>query len=364
MSIDFGWFLPTMGDTDTIGPPTREATADYLVQVAKAAEEAGFVFALVPVGTTCQDAWLAAAVVAARTETLKFLVAMRPGFIAPTVAAKMSNTLDQLTHGRVLINVVTGGFPAELAADGDFMEHDERYARTQEFMQVVRQAWLAEKRFDHHGRFYHVEGGSVIPGPYQQPCPPFYFGGASEAAKRVGTEEADVYLLWGETLDMVRERVEEMRRRATAAGRTLRFGLRIHVIVRETEEEAWAAAERMIAEIPEGFQQMMDRVMAKSDSEGERRQRMMAKERENLVLGPNLWSGIGRARLGVGTALVGSGENVAKRLQEYVDAGIDTFIMSGYPHLDEAERFGRYVMPRFAGARSVPAVRSHAAIRA
>ncbi|HEX5480393.1 MAG TPA: LLM class flavin-dependent oxidoreductase [Dehalococcoidia bacterium] len=355
MTIDFGWFLPTMGDTDTIGPPTREATADYLVQVAKAAEDAGFVFALVPVGTTCQDAWLAASVVAARTDSLKFLVAMRPGFVAPTVAAKMSNTLDQLTHGRVLINVVTGGFPAELAADGDFVEHDERYARTQEFMQVVRKAWLAEKRFNHEGRFYRVEGGMVLPKPYQQPCPPFYFGGASEAARRVGAEDADVYLLWGETLDMVRERIADMRARAAAIGRTLRFGMRIHVIVRETEEEAWAAADQMIAGIPDNFQDMMDRIMTKSDSEGEKRQRMMAKESEDLVLGPNLWSGIGKARIGVGTALVGSGENVAARLQEYVDEGIDTFILSGYPHLEEAQRFGRYVMPHFEGKRTIPA---------
>jgi alkanesulfonate monooxygenase len=358
MMIDFGWFLPTMGDSETIGPPTREATAEYLAQVARAAEDAGFVFALVPVGTTCQDAWLASAVVASRTERLKFLVAMRPGFIAPTVAAKMSNTLDQLTGGRVLINVVTGGFPHELAADGDFTEHDERYARTQEFMQVVRKAWLAEKRFDHDGRFYRVEGGNVIPKPYQLPCPPFYFGGASDAAKRVGAEEADVYLLWGETLDMVRERIAGMRVRAAALDRTLRFGMRIHVIVRETEDEAWAAAGRMIAGIPDNFQAMMDRHMAKSDSVGEQRQREMAKESEDLVLGPNLWSGIGKARLGVGTALVGSGENVAARLQEYVDEGIDTFILSGYPHLEEAQRFGRYVMPHFEGRRSVAGARA------
>ncbi|MBF6600686.1 MAG: LLM class flavin-dependent oxidoreductase [Dehalococcoidia bacterium] len=354
MTIDFGWFLPTMGDTETIGPPTREASADYLVAVATAAEDAGFVFALVPVGTTCQDAWLAASVVAARTERLKFLVAMRPGFIAPTVAAKMSNTLDQLTRGRVLINVVTGGFPAELAMDGDFTEHDERYARTQEFMQVVRRAWL-EKRFDHQGRFYRIEGGYVMPRPYQQPCPPFYFGGASDAAKRVGAAETDVYLLWGETLAMVRERIADMRERAAAIGRSLRFGMRIHVIVRETDDEAWAAAEKMIADIPDNFQDMMDRFMAKSDSEGEKRQRQMAKESESLVLGPNLWSGIGKARLGVGTAVVGSGESVAARLQEYVDEGIDTFILSGYPHLEEAQRFGRYVMPHFPGRSSVPA---------
>src|ERR1700694_1004120 len=188
--VDFGWFLPTMGDSEVIGPPTREASLEYLVEVAKAAEDAGFNFALVPVGTTCYDAWMASAVIAGRTERLKFLVAMRPGFVAPTLAAKMSNSLDQLTKGRVLINVVTGGFPAELAADGDFLDHDERYARTQEFMQVVRKAWRKPKRGDNEGRYYKVEGGTAPPNPYQQPSPPFYFGGASEAGKKVGVEEA------------------------------------------------------------------------------------------------------------------------------------------------------------------------------
>jgi alkanesulfonate monooxygenase len=348
-SIDFGWFLPTMGDSEAIGPPTREATADYLVEVARAAEDAGFSFALVPVGTTCHDAWLSSAIVAGRTERLKFLVAMRPGFVAPTVAAKMSNTFDQLTRGRVLINVVTGGFPAELAADGDFTDHDERYVRTQEFMQVVRKAWTEPKRWDHEGKHYRVEGGNVFPRPYQQPYPPLYFGGASEAAKKVGAEDTDVYLLWGEPLPMVRERIADMRERAEASRRTLRFGLRMHVVVRETEEEAKAAADALIANIPESFQGMMDKHHAAGDSEGEKRQRQLVAANEDQWLAPNLWAGIGKARLGVGTALVGSGENVARRLQEYVDEGIDTFILSGYPHLEEAQRFGRWVMPHFAG---------------
>lgn len=352
MSIDFGWFLPTMGDTEIIGPPTRQPTIAYLTQVAKAAEDAGFVFALVPVGTTCEDAWLAASVVAARTDRLKFLVAMRPGFIAPTVAAKMSNTLDQLTQGRVLINVVTGGFPHELAADGDFTEHDDRYVRTQEFMQVVRKAWLEPKGWSHSGRYYRVEEANVYPKPYQQPCPPFYFGGASDAAKKVGAEESDVYLLWGETLPMVAERIADMRERAAAIGRTLRFGMRILVISRETDEEARAAAEAMVANVSEGFQNMMAKHMTNSDSEGEKRQRDL-REQDDWI-GPNLWTGIGRARLGVGLAVVGSGESVAARLREYVDLGIDTFILSGYPHLEEAQRFGKYVMPHFRGEASVP----------
>jgi alkanesulfonate monooxygenase len=293
---------------------------------------------------------MASAIVAGRTERLKFLVALRPGFVAPTLAAKMSNTFDQLTKGRVLINVVTGGFPAELAADGDFLEHDERYARTQEFMQLVRKGWTERKGWDFDGKYYKVRGGNVQPRPYTQPHPPFYFGGASDAAKRVGAEEADVYLLWGEPLDMVKERIADMRQRASAVGRTLRFGLRIHVVTREGEDEAWAAADRLIADIPEGFADALSKIQSRTDSEGEQRQQKMRAQNgdENLVVGPNLWAGIGKARVGVGTALVGSGENVAKRIQEYVDAGIDTFIFSGYPHLEEAQRFGRYVMPYFS----------------
>lgn len=353
MTIDFGWFLPTMGDSEWVGPPTREADLDYLTQVAEAAENAGFNFALVPVGTTCMDAWVASAVVGGRTRRLKFLVAMRPGFVAPTVAAKMSNTFDQLTRGRVMINVVTGGFPAELAADGDFLDHDQRYERTQEFMQVVRKAWTEEKRWNWEGKYYRVEGGNVFPRPYTRPHPPFYFGGASEAARKVGAEEADVYLLWGEPLPMVEERIAEMRARAAAVGRTLRFGLRIHVVVRETEKEAWEAANELIAHIPQGYLEAFDRLTNRTDSEGEKRQIMLRKEKGDLVLGPNLWAGIGKARIGVGTALVGDGESVAARLQEYADLGIDTFILSGYPHKEEAERFGRYVMPLFAGRTTV-----------
>ena len=351
MTIDFGWFLPTMGDTEIIGPPTREASLDYLTTCAKTAEDAGFVFMLVPVGTTCEDAWLASGMVAARVEKMKFLVAMRPGFVSPTVAAKMSNTVDQLTHGRVLINVVTGGFPAELAADGDFTEHDERYDRTQEFMQVVRKAWTEPRSWNHEGRFYRVEKGNVFPKPYQKPNPPFYFGGASDAAKKVGAEEADVYLLWGETIPMVRERIADMRQRAAAIGRTLRFGIRLLVISRETEEEARAAAEAMVAGVPENFEGMMQKHMSGADSEGEKRQRALREQGDWIA--PNLWTGIGRARLGVGLAVVGSGEQVAARLREYVNEGIDTFILSGYPHLEESERFGKYVMPHFRGEATI-----------
>ena len=354
MTIDFGWFLPTMGDTETIGPPTREATLDYLAQCAKPPRTPASSSCWCPWGRRARTHGSPATVAAARTEKMKFLVAMRPGFIAPTVAAKMSNTMDQLTRGRVIINVVTGGFPHELAADGDFTEHDERYARTQEFMQVVNKAWLEPKSWSHEGKFYRVEKGNVFPKPYQKPRPPWYFGGASDEAKRVGAEESDVYLLWGETIPMVRERIADMRERAAKLGRTLRFGIRLLVIARETDEEAKAAAEALVADVPENFEGMMQKHMSGADSEGEKRQRALRAGSRGDWVAPNLWTGIGRARLGVGLAIVGSGESVAARIREYVAEGIDTFIFSGYPHLEESQRFGKYVMPHFAGEAAVP----------
>ena len=318
-----------MGDAESSARPPRRH-ARLLIDVARAAED-GFNFALIPVGRTCQDGWLVAGMVGARTGRLKFLVAMRPGFIAPTLAAKMSNTLDQALKGRVLINVVTGGFPIELAADGDFLDHDERYGRTQEFMQVVRKAWTGGKAWNHEGKYYKVEGGNVFPRPYQSASgghPPFYFGGASDAAKKVGAEDTDVYLLWGETVEMVRERIEDMKVRAAAVERTLSFGLRIHVISRQTDEEARAAAEHLVSEIPDRFQEMVDKHHSKGESEGEKRQRELVAASDDGWLTDHLWSGIGKARLGVGTALVGSGESVARCLQEYIDLGIGTFILS------------------------------------
>jgi alkanesulfonate monooxygenase len=160
-----------------------------------------------------------------------------------------------------------------------------------------------------------------------------------------------VYLLWGEPIAMVRERIADMRERAAKLGRTLRFGIRLLVCTRETDEEAAAAADALVAGVPENFEDMMQRHMSKADSEGEKRQRMLREQGDWIA--PNLWTGIGRARLGVGLAIVGSGASVAARIREYVNEGIDTFIFSGYPHKEEAERFGRYVMPHFRGEASV-----------
>ena len=269
-----------MGDTEVIGPPTREATADYLTEVARAAEDAGFVFALVPVGTTCEDAWLASAVVAARTEKLKFLVAMRPGFVAPTVAAKMSNTLDQMTRGRVLINVVTGGFPAELAADGDFTEHDERYARTQEFMQVVRQGVDGAETWSHEGRYYRIENGDVHPEAVPAAVARRSTSAAHRRRRRRSARRRPTSTCSGASrCRWCASASPTCARARRSSGGRCGSACASTSCVRETDAEARAAAEALVAEIPENFQKMMDKHHAAGDSEGEKRQRALASSR-------------------------------------------------------------------------------------
>lgn len=347
---EFSWFLPTFGDSLTFGDAStqRPATMEYLAEVAQTAERNGFTTVLVPVGDGCQDAWVVASLLAPRTERLRFLVAVRPGFVAPVVAAKMVATFDQLTAGRMFVNVVTGGFPAELAAEGDFEDHDARYRRTGEFIAVMKRYWT-ERSFDFAGEFYRVEGGRPLVRTYSQPYPPIYAGGASEAAEDLFAREVDCYLLWGETLPQMRERLQRMREKAAKQGRELRFGVRMHVLARESEAEAVREAEALIAGVPQEQLAKARAALTATDSAGESRQRAMAMAmpgRDDLWLEPNLWSGVGLVRRGVGVTVVGSYEQVARKFLAYTDLGLSFFILSGYPHLEEAANASRW-MPRF-----------------
>lgn len=344
---EFSWFLPTSGDAELIGDPAtqREASFEYLRDVARAAERAGFTAALVPVGDVCQDAWVVAGLLAGQTERLRYLVAVRPGFVAPTVAAKMVATFDRLSGGRMLVNVVTGGYPAELAADGDFTGHDDRYRRTDEYIEVMRKYWT-ERRFDHDGEFFRVAGARPYVKPATLPYPPIYAGGASPIAEDVFARQADCYLLWGESTPMLAERIARMRVKAAAAGRELRFGVRMHIIARETHDEARVAAEAQIAGLSTEQIERTQAVLNATDSAGESRQRAFLGA-DDYWVEENVWSGIALARRGVGVAVTGSYEEVARKFVSYVDMGISFFILSGYPHLEEAERAGGTWMPRF-----------------
>ncbi|MGW9424303.1 LLM class flavin-dependent oxidoreductase [Streptomyces koyangensis] len=364
MTVRLHWFLPTGGDGRTLvdrhaytdGGVTRSRVTpvsgvrppdiDYLAQIAKAAEHLGFEAVLTPTGTWCEDAWLTTAALAQHTERLKFLVAFRPGVISPVLAAQMAATYQRVTRGRLLLNVVTGGDGTEQRRFGDHLGHDERYGRTDEFLSVVRGAWTG-KPYDFDGRHYQVEGGLTALPP--DPLPEVFFGGFSPAAGPVAARHADVYLTWGEPPAQVKEKINWIRGLAEQEGRTVRFGIRLHSISRDSSAEAWRTARALLDELDAGTVAAAQEALGRSESVGQ--QRMLALHggsRDQLEISPNLWAGVGLVRGGAGTALVGSHAEVADRIEEYHALGVDHFILSGYPHLEEAYWFGEGVMPELA----------------
>ncbi len=358
MSLTFHWFLPTNGDSRHVvggghGTPAtafgrdRRPTVAYLGQIARAAEDLGFVGALTPTGAWCEDAWLTTAMVSQVSERLKFLVAFRPGAVSPTLAAQMASTFQRLSPGRLLLNVVTGGESHEQRAYGDFLDKDARYRRTGEFLEIVRGLWEG-KTVDLEGEHLRVEGAALARVP--EPVPEVYFGGSSPAAVDVAARYADVYLTWGEPPAQVAEKIAKVRTEAAREGRTLRFGIRLHVITRDTSEQAWAEADRLLAGFDPQTVATIQAGLARSESEGQRRMLALHNggDRDRLEIHPNLWAGIGLVRGGAGTALVGSHDEVAERIKEYHALGIDEFVLSGYPHLEEAYWFGEGVLPRLA----------------
>jgi alkanesulfonate monooxygenase len=352
--MDILWFLPTHGDGRHLGTTrgARGVDLPYLRQIAQAADSLGFHGVLLPTGRSCEDAWVVASAMVPLTERLRFLVAVRPGVVSPTVAARMTATLDRLSNGRVLVNVVTGGDPAESEGDGVFLRHDERYAATSEFLRVYKRV-LSGDSVDQEGRHVRVRGAKLLYPPVQRPHPPLYIGGSSESAHDVAAREFDVYLTWGEPPDAVAAKIADVRRRATEHGRTVRFGLRVHVIVRETERAAWDAANDLIRHLDDTAIAAAQDAFAQFESEGQRRMSALhGGSRDRLEVSPNLWAGVGLVRGGAGTALVGDPETVARRMLAYADLGVDTFILSGYPHLEEAYRTAELLLPLLPIARA------------
>jgi len=356
------WFLPTHGDGRYLGTNEGGRAVDlgYLGQIAQAADNLGYHGVLLPTGRSCEDAWVVASAMVPLTRSLRYLVAVRPALQPPSLAARMTATLDRLSGGRVLINVVTGGDPVENRGDGIFLDHGERYEATREFLEVYRRL-LAGETVDFSGRHIRVEGARLLFPPVQEGGPPLWFGGSSEAAIGVAASTIDKYLTWGEPPAQVAEKVERVRRAARRAGREVSFGIRLHVIVRPTGEEAWAAAEDLIRHLDEKTIASAQKIFARMDSEGQRRMSALhGGRRDRLEVSPNLWAGVGLVRGGAGTALVGDPETVAERMREYMDIGIDSFILSGYPHLEEAYRFAELVMPLLPveGGRAAAEVRA------
>jgi alkanesulfonate monooxygenase len=351
--LKFHWFLPTNGGDgrNVVGgghgvaaqESGRPASVGYLGQIARSAEQLGFEAALTPTGAWCEDAWVSTAMLSSVSERLKFLVAFRPGLTSPFLAAQMAGTFQNLSGGRLLLNVVTGGESREQRMFGDFEDKEARYERCDEFLHIVRSLWRGET-VTFSGKHLAVEEATLAQIP--DPLPQIYFGGSSPKALEVAARHADVYLTWGEPPAAVREKVERVRKLAADEGRELRFGIRLHVIARDTSEAAWAEAQRLLDQIP---QEQIDRVQAglkQSESEGQRRMLdLNGGSKDGLEIHPNLWAGVGLVRGGAGTAMVGSHEEVADLIEAYAEVGIEEFVLSGYPHLEESYWFGEGVLP-------------------
>ena len=365
MTVKLHWFLPTSGDSrglvgagpgvphdesaglgETVTEGFRPPTIDYLAHVARTAEQLGFEGVLTPTGTFCEDAWLTTAALLRETSRLKFLVAFRPGVINPVLAAQMAAAYQRISGGRLMLNVVTGGEPVEQKRFGDHADKAERYARTDEFLAVVRGTWT-QAPFDFTGAHFQVEGARVNGGI--DPAPDIYFGGSSGPAGPVAARHADVYLTWGEPPAAVRDKIDWIRKLAADEGREVRFGIRMHTITRDTADDAWAEADRLLAGIDPAAIAKVQEGLRRSESEGQRRMLELNQgNKDGLEIYPNVWAGVGLVRGGAGTALVGSHEQVADRIEEYAALGIDEFILSGYPHLEGAYWFGEGVLPILA----------------
>ena len=349
------WFLPTHGDSRYLGTTEGARTVDlaYLQQIAGAADRLGYEGVLIPTGRSCEDPWVIASSLIGATSKLKFLVAVRPGLHQPSLAARMAATFDRLSGGRVLVNLVTGGDQAELEGDGVFLDHAARYEQSAEFIRIWREIIARShdgRSFDYDGKHLSVKGAKLLFPPTQKPYPPVWFGGSSEAAHELAAEQVDTYLTWGEPPAEVAKKIADVKARAARKGRTVKFGIRLHVIVRETEDAAWRAAEELISRVDDQTVIRAQAAFAKMDSVGQRRMAALhaggaKRKREDLEISPNLWAGVGLVRGGAGTALVGDSKTVAARIEEYAALGIDNFIFSGYPHLEESYRFAELVFP-------------------
>lgn len=357
MSLKILWFIPTHGDSRYLGTTQggRQADFNYFKQVAVAADTLGYEGVLIPTGRSCEDPWTVASSLIDATRRLKFLVALRPGLMTPVQQARIAATFDRLSGGRLLLNLVTGGDAEELEGDGLFLPHAERYELSTEFLTIWREV-LARSHsgtpYDHEGKHLRVKGAKLLYPPVQAPYPPLFFGGSSPEAHELAAQQLDTYLTWGEPPAAVAAKVADIRERAARYGRKLTYGIRLHVIVRETEDEAWAAARDLVKHLDPATVAAAQKKFASMDSEGQRRMAALhggqfdpTDIRKGLEVYPHLWAGVGLVRGGAGTALVGNPQQVAALIKEYADLGLEYFVLSGYPHLEEAYRFAELVFP-------------------
>jgi alkanesulfonate monooxygenase len=350
--MEIAWFGALCDDDyEFLGvpDPARASSWPHCSDIVTAADRNGFDNVLLPSGYALGiDSSAFAAAIATHTEQIHLLLAVRMGeFWLPQLARQLAS-IDQFAGGRLCINIISSDLPGEELASGP------RYQRTREWMQVLRQLLNGES-IDFHGEFVDLQLDPPRIRTVSGTCPPFYFGGFSDDAKDVAAAESDVFLTWPDTVASVGATVTEMRGRAQSYGRELVYGLRAHVIVRETESDARAAADRLISRLDDQVGAQIRGKSLDSASVGVQRQAALRESAgDDGYAEANLWTGVGRARSGAGAAIVGDPDQVAAKLRAYQDVGIGAFILSGYPHRDECDLFARYVLPQLDHAALKP----------
>ena len=352
MSCEVSWFAALCDDDyEFLGLPDSrlQSSWEHCRDIALGAEQAGYDNLLLPSGYTMGiDSVAFAAGIAPLLRRMQLLVAVRMGEMWPPQLARQLATIDQLLDGRLTINIISSELP------GQSLESAPRYRRTLEVMQILRDL-LDGKPVDFHGEFMNIALDPPRLRPVRGGCPPFYFGGLSEAAREVAAQAADVFLMWPDTLAGVESVLADMRARAARYGRELRFGYRAHVVVRATEAEARAAAQRLVSRLDDRTGETIRRRSLDTSSAGTRRQNELRDTADDEGYAePNLWTGIGRARSGAGAAIVGDPDQVLAKIRAYADLGMDAFILSGYPHAAEADLFARHVLPHLDHAPLLP----------
>lgn len=358
--VEFITMAPTSGDSEYVGNQTsnkgaqtwsgvgvdsdREPSVDYITKVAQAAEKAGFSTLLLPIGGSCVDSLVAASHLTAHTKTLNYLIAVRPGSTAPTQLAKQYSSVNYWTNNRVFVNVVTGGAPKELENDGDFLSHSDRYKRTREYIEILKRLFNGET-FDYNGEFYTLKGAN-LPLPVKN-APPIFFGGSSPIAKEVATDVADVYMLWGETLETTKEELETVVKLAKEKSRDLSYSVSFQVVLGDSEEAAFENANKIISQVdPEVLEAKHANTVSNGAVGVSRLHQLMLESKDNnFVIAPNIWAGLTQVLSGNSIALVGTPQQVAERIVEFVDLGFDKVLLRGFPHLEVIEEIGEKVIP-------------------
>ena len=343
--LEFGWFIPTRGDTDDYGEPLKIAAGPEMFErVVVAAENAGFEYILIPVGHQCWDAWMTGALMAGKTKSIRMLIAARPSYINPVLLAKMIATFDQLSKGRICVNLIAGQSEQENISEGVMWTKEQRYEIMEEEVSILKALWTGGEKTDWNGKYYTLKDCELVPRPYQKPYPKFYLGGGSAQAAEISAKHSDVHLFWGDTTDRIQENMKMLRGIAARYGREndLGFGMRLQIICRENEKEAWEAADGLIRNVTPERENYIRTYYAQS--EANQRVQQLAREKGDLIA-PNLWAGLTKARPGAGICIVGNPEQCADVLQRYIDIGCHSFCLSGYLHDAEAARFHKWVRP-------------------